>query len=105
MPLVTGAGSGIGDAISDALHERGDDLVLLARNEQRAEDLRAAVRRRDLRVADLGDFATVDDAVADVDRLDSVMQLPASWTLGPVGDLPLEHWPASCGSTWSPRPS
>ena len=38
--LVTGAGSGIGEAIVDALHARGDYLVLLARNEQRAEDLR-----------------------------------------------------------------
>ena len=38
--LLTGAGSGIGEAMADALHDRGDDLVLLARNEQRAQDLR-----------------------------------------------------------------
>jgi short-subunit dehydrogenase len=30
--LLTGAGSGIGSALADALHSRGDELVLLARS-------------------------------------------------------------------------
>ena len=47
--LVTGAGSGIGQAISDALHARGDDLVLLGRNEQRVEDLRRRYAGADVR--------------------------------------------------------
>ncbi|HYF73048.1 MAG TPA: SDR family NAD(P)-dependent oxidoreductase, partial [Nocardioides sp.] len=40
--LVTGAGSGIGSVLTRRLHERGDDLVLLARTEERAAELRAA---------------------------------------------------------------
>lgn len=37
--LVTGAGSGIGRSIADLLHARGDDLVLLARSQERAAEL------------------------------------------------------------------
>ena len=31
--LLTGAGSGIGQALADVLHERGDDLLLVARSD------------------------------------------------------------------------
>ena len=88
--LVTGAGSGIGEAISDALHARGDDLVLLGRNEQRVEDLRGRYAGADVRVSDLAEFATVAAAVADVDRLDAVVHGAGVLELGPVADLPLE---------------
>ena len=89
--LVTGAGSGIGQAIADALHARGDELVLLARNEQRAEDLRRRYAGADVRVADLAEFATLAAAVADIDRLDAVVHAAGVLELGPVADLPLEH--------------
>ena len=88
--LVTGAGSGIGQAIADGLHARGDDLVLLGRNEQRVEDLRGRYAGADVRVGDLAEYATVDDAVADVDRLDAVVHAAGVLELGPVADLPVE---------------
>src|SRR6478735_2980767 len=88
--LVTGAGSGIGEAIADALHRRGDDLVLLGRNEQRAEDLRGRYAGADVRVGDLSEPATVADVVADVDRLDAVVHAAGMLELGPVADVRLE---------------
>ena len=89
--LVTGAGSGIGQAVAGSLHARGDDLVLLARNEQRAHDLRERYVGADVRVADLVEVATVAAVVADIDRLDAVVHAAGVLELGPVADLPLEH--------------
>jgi NADP-dependent 3-hydroxy acid dehydrogenase YdfG len=89
--LVTGAGSGIGQAVADSLHARGDALVLLARNERRAHDLRERYAGADVRVADLEEFASVAAVVADIDRLDAVVHAAGVLELGPVADLPLEH--------------
>ena len=88
--LVTGAGSGIGQAIADGLHARGDDLVLLGRNEQRVEDLRGRYAGADVRVGDLSESASVADAVADVDRLDAVVHAAGVLELGPVAGVRLE---------------
>jgi short-subunit dehydrogenase len=89
--LVTGAGSGIGAAVADALHGRGDELVLLARNDQRAEDLRTRYDGADVRVADLAESGTLGAAVADIDELDAVVHSAGVIELGPVGELPLDH--------------
>ena len=87
--LVTGAGSGIGEALADALHARGDELVLLARNEQRAEDLRSRYAGADVRVADLADPGSIAAAVAGLDSLDSVVHVAGVFELAPIADLPL----------------
>ena len=88
--LVTGAGSGVGQAVADVLHARGDDLVLLARNEQRAADIQDRYAGADVRVADLAEFAELATAVADIDRLDGVVHAAGVIELGPVADLRLE---------------
>ena len=88
--LITGAGSGIGQALADVLHARGDDLVLLARNEQRVADLAERYAGADLRVADLAVPATLAGVVADIDRLDAVVHAAGVIELGPVADLRLE---------------
>jgi short-subunit dehydrogenase len=87
--LVTGAGSGIGQAVADILHARGDDLVLLARNEQRADDLSARFPGADVRAADLVELDKLAQAVVDVDRLDALVHAAGVVELGPVADLRL----------------
>ncbi|MGN6251492.1 MAG: SDR family oxidoreductase [Marmoricola sp.] len=59
--FLTGAGSGIGEVLADVLAARGDDLVLLARNDERAEDLAGRYPGARTVVADLsGPVASLD---------------------------------------------
>jgi NADP-dependent 3-hydroxy acid dehydrogenase YdfG len=88
--LITGAGSGVGQAVADVLHARGEDLVLLARNEQRAADIQDAYAGADVRVADLTDPNTLAAAVSGLDRLDAVVHAAGVIELGPITDLRLE---------------
>lgn len=94
--LVTGAGSGIGQAVADLLHARGDVLTLLARSEQRAGDLRERYAAADVRVADLADPATIAGAVegrdgrGGLDELDALVHAAGVIDLGPVAELALD---------------
>ncbi|MFB9312519.1 SDR family oxidoreductase [Nocardioides plantarum] len=89
--LITGAGSGIGAALAERLHDRGDDLVLLARSEERAADLRALHPGATTVVCDL---ASPDLVAQDVrragplpDRLHSVIHSAGVVDLAPVAEL------------------
>ncbi|WP_232679119.1 SDR family oxidoreductase [Nocardioides sp. R-C-SC26] len=84
--LVTGAGSGIGAALADALHARGDDLVLLARSPERAEDLAAHYPGAQVIVADLAAPGSVGP-VELPGRLDSVVHAAGVVALGEVAGL------------------
>ena len=61
--LITGAGSGIGAAVARALHERGDELWLLARSAERAAELSDAFPGAHTIVADLADPDVAGDAL------------------------------------------
>lgn len=89
--LVTGAGSGIGEVVTRRLHERGDHLVLLARNERRAEDLAAAYPGADVLVADLARPETLD-GLALPERLDSAVHAAGVVELGTVAELSTSAW-------------
>lgn len=90
--LVTGAGSGIGEAVADVLDGRGDRLVLLARSDERARRLQERYAGAVTVVADLADPAGLERALAGSDlpdRLDSLLHVAGVVDLAPVADLPL----------------
>ncbi|MGY2702671.1 MULTISPECIES: SDR family oxidoreductase [unclassified Nocardioides] len=89
--LVTGAGSGIGAVLARRLLERGDALVLVARSEERAEELRSSYDGADVQVADLAWPETVE-SLRLPDRLDSVVHAAGVVELGPVGELSVDDW-------------
>lgn len=89
--LITGAGSGIAAAVARKLHERGDDLVLLARNEERARELTQAFPGCGTIVADLADVEAIDRIDGLPERLDSLLQVAGVVELAPVAELRTEH--------------
>lgn len=84
--LLTGAGSGIGAAVADRLHGRGDALWLLARDQHRADDLARRHPGATLLVADLADLDAVARLSGLPDRLDSVLHVAGVVDLAAVAD-------------------
>ena len=92
--LITGAGSGIGAAVAAALHARGDELVLLARSEPRAHELRQEYDGARVVVADLADPAHLEQALAGANlppRLDLLLHVAGVVELNRIEDLPLRE--------------
>ena len=89
--LVTGAGSGIGSVLARRLHERGDDLLLLARSDERATELRSAYAGATVLVADLAWPESVE-SLALPERLDSVVHAAGIVELGTVAELSIADW-------------
>lgn len=72
--LITGASSGIGLEAAKILLASGDELTVLCRNEERAEQTRMALTGSfETCVADLADLASVAEAI------DGLRQNPASF--------------------------
>jgi short-subunit dehydrogenase len=89
--LLTGAGSGIGAALAELLHARGDSLVLVARSRERAEELGALWDGAQTLVADLTDPEEIAGLQLP-DSLDSVVHAAGAVALGPVAELTEPQW-------------
>ena len=63
--VVTGASSGIGEALATALHSKGAKVTLVARRKANLEELKATLKSRTAVVArDLSQDGAVDDVLA-----------------------------------------
>lgn len=93
--LVTGAGSGIGAAVTRRLLERGDELWLLARDAGRAKTLATEFPGARTLVGDLAEPSRLSWALghqAPPDRLDSLLHIAGMVELGDIGDLTPKIW-------------
>ena len=93
--VISGAGSGIGAVLADRLQERGDDLWLLARSDERAAELRGEHPGARTLVADLADVPGLERALAQADlpdRVDSLLHVAGVVDLAPVAELDLGRW-------------
>lgn len=87
--LVTGASSGIGDALARALHRRGHDLVLVARDEARLQALAGELGDAEVLAADLTDDAALARVEERARSVDVLVNNAGFGTSGRFAELPV----------------
>jgi len=100
VALVTGASSGIGEATGRALAQLGAAVALVARRKERLDQLAAEITGKGGRAVaietDVTDRrqaeAAVERTVAELGRLDIVINNAGVMLLGPIENAPVEEW-------------
>ena len=100
VALVTGASSGIGEAAARALAAQGASVALAARRKDRLDSLAADIRDQGgtalVLESDITDEAqatgAVERTVAELGRLDTLVNNAGVMLLGPAVDAPLSEW-------------
>lgn len=93
--LITGAGSGIGAAVARRLLERGDRIVVLARDAGRAREIAEHLPGVEPLVGDLAQPGRLSWAFSKQhlpERLDSLIHVAGVLDLGPVADMAPALW-------------
>ncbi|AUG79780.1 Short-chain dehydrogenase [Kitasatospora sp. MMS16-BH015] len=93
--LITGAGSGIGEAVAEQLSKRGEDIWLIARNAGRAAALRQRFPGARTLIGDLADPAKLSWAFGQQEmpvEVDSLLHIAGVVQLGEIGDLGVKTW-------------
>ena len=93
--LLTGAGSGIGAVLARRLVERGDDVVVLARDAGRARQIAEELPGVSTLVVDLAQPGRLSWALSKQslpDRIDSLVHAAGVVDLGTVGELTPALW-------------
>lgn len=93
--LITGAGSGIGHALARRLLDRGDEVVVLARDIGRAKAIAASLPGAATLVGDLAHPGRLSWAMSKQplpERVDSLVHVAGVVQLGTVADLPAALW-------------
>jgi NADP-dependent 3-hydroxy acid dehydrogenase YdfG len=96
--MITGAGSGIGRAVAERLHGRGDAVYLLARNAESAERLAQSLPGTRTLIANLADPGTLADALRAAElpeAIDGLLHIAGVLRLGTIADLTLSDWHTS----------
>jgi NADP-dependent 3-hydroxy acid dehydrogenase YdfG len=100
VALVTGASSGIGEATAAMLAARGAAVALAARRKDRLEKLAADIRSQGgtavVLESDVTDerqaISAVEATVAELGRLDTLVNNAGVMLLGPVEGAPVSEW-------------